>query len=110
MKPGEQSAASSDYYEPITSRAKTDAVMRLLKGESLDAICQELGVSVRRVERWKTRFVDAGTAELARRTDVPSDSWMARNAKSIQQWIWLILALIAVIGVLVVLMQRSAQE
>jgi hypothetical protein len=115
MKSGQQSLASSEArrevrYERVTSRAKTDAVLRLLNGESVATISQELGVSIGRIERWKDRFVQAGTAELARRQDEPSTSWAARHASSIWQWIWLLIALVALVSFLAVFMQRGSPE
>jgi hypothetical protein len=116
MSPGEQSADSSEpaqthRYERMTSRIKTDAVLRLLRGESAETVSQELGVSVRRVERWKDSFVAAGSAELAKRKDVPAQSWAANHLGGpLRQWIWLLVALVAVISVLVVLLQRGSQE
>lgn len=99
-----------DRYERVASRVKTDAVLRLLKGESVEAVSQELGVAVPRIERWKNRFVDAGSVELARRKEERSTGWAAKHSGSIQQWIWLLLALVAVICFLAVFMQRSSQE
>ncbi|MGA2600651.1 MAG: helix-turn-helix domain-containing protein [Bryobacteraceae bacterium] len=115
MAPGEQSlshtASRHDHrHARVTSREKTDAVLRLLKGESVDALSLELGVSTGRIERWKDSFVAAGSAELAKRTDVPSKSWAAKHVGSIWQWVWLLIALVAVIGILVVFMQRGGQE
>jgi transposase len=97
-------------HEQVTSRAKIDAVIRLIKGESVEVLSQELGVSVRRIERWQSRFLEAGSAELAKRTDTPSTSWLAKNSPSIRQWFWLLLALVAVICLLAVFMQRGSPE
>jgi len=115
MTPGEQSlshtATRHDHrHAQFTTHEKTHAVLRLLKGESVDALSQELGASTGRIERWKESFVAAGSAELAKRTDVSSKSWVAKHAGSIWQWMWLLLALVAVIGILVVFMQRGGQE
>ena len=98
------------HNEPIASRAKIDAVLRLLKGESVDAVSKELGVTVRRIERWKSSFVEAGSAELAKRKSSSSKSGIAKHLGSIRQWIWLLAALVAVISVLVLLMQRGSPE
>jgi len=115
MKSGEQSLTSSERrhehrHERVTSRAKVDAVLRLLTGESAEAISQELNVSVGRIDRWKDRFVQAGSAELARRTDEPSKGWMAKHSGSVWQWIWLLVALVALVTFLVVFMQRGSPE
>jgi hypothetical protein len=115
MKSGLQSIASSEArrevrYERVTSRAKTDAVLRVLNGDSVAELSQELGVSIGRIERWKDRFVQAGTAELARRQDEPSIGWVAKHSSSIWQWIWLLLALVALVSFLAVFMQRTSLQ
>lgn len=94
----------------FTSHEKTDAVLRLLKGESVETVSQELGVSAGRIERWKSSFVAAGSAELAKRKDVHPKGWAAKHSGSIWQWMWLLVALIAAISLLVLFMQRGGQE
>jgi hypothetical protein len=114
MKSGEQSIASSESrrlsrYEPVTSRAKIDAVLRLIQGESPEAVSHELGVSIGRMERWKKRFVEAGSAELSRRQDEPSHGWLAAHSSSITQWLWLLFALVALVSFLAKFMQRGQE-
>jgi hypothetical protein len=101
---------SESQHVRFTSHEKTDAVLRLLKGEAVETISQELGVSISRIERWKSSFVAAGSAELAKRKDARPKSWAAKHSGSIWQWIWLLLALVAVITVLALFMQRGGQE
>jgi hypothetical protein len=111
MEPSEQPLVPSDSrHARFTSHAKTDAVLRLLKGESAETVSQELGVSISRVERWKNSFVAAGSAELAKRKEVHSKSWAARHSGSIWQWMWLLLAFVGVISLLVLFVQRGGQE
>ena len=94
----------------FTSHEKTDAVLRLLKGESVETVSEELGASADRIERWKNSFVAAGSAELAKRQDISKKNWAGKYAGSIWQWMWLLVALVAVITILVVFMQRGGQE
>lgn len=94
----------------FTSHAKTEAVLRVLKGDSLETVSQELGVSVRRLERWKNTFVLAGSAELAKRKDVSSRSWAGKHSISIRQWVWLAVSLVAIVGILVIYLQLSPAE
>ena len=90
---------------PITSRAKTEAVLRLLKGESVQEVSEELGVSARRVERWKARFLEAGFAELAKRSDDPHKSWVSKHSSSIWQWLLVLVALFVLVSILTALGQ-----
>ena len=115
MEPHEQPlvpAASQEdrRHSRFSSHEKTDAVLRLLKGESVETVSQELGVTVGRIERWKSSFVAAGSAELARRKDDPSKGWRAKHSRAVWQWMWLLVALVAVISMLVLFMQRGSQE
>jgi len=115
MEPHEQrlvpAASQEDHrHSRFSSHEKTDAVLRLLKGESVETVSQELGVTVGRIERWKNNFVAAGSAELAKRKDDSSKSWAAKHSRAIWQWMWLLVALVAVISILVLFMQRGSQE
>lgn len=115
MEPNEKTlgppeSAHDQRHTRFASHEKTDAVLRLLKGESVETVSQELGVSISRIERWKSSFVAAGSAELAKRKDVRSKSWAARHSGSIWQWMWLLFALVGVISLLVLFMQRGGQE
>jgi hypothetical protein len=58
----------------------------------------------------KNSFVAAGSAELAKRKDGSSKSWTSKHSGAIRQWTWLLVALLAVITLLVLFMQRSPQE
>jgi hypothetical protein len=114
MQPDDQRVASTSSprdrrHARFTSHEKTDAVLRLLKGESADSVSQELGVSVGRIERWKNTFVAAGSAELAKRKGDSSKSW-SKYSGTIWQWMWLLVALVAVVSMLVLFMQRGPQE
>ncbi|MGD1095452.1 MAG: helix-turn-helix domain-containing protein [Bryobacteraceae bacterium] len=100
----------SQGHERITSRAKTEAVLRVLKGETVERVSEDLGISVGRIQRWKNNFVEAGSAELVRRKHTSSKSWLARHSNSIWQWTLLLLVLVAVVSLLVVFMQRGPQD
>ena len=48
---------------------KREVVLRLLRGESLDAISREIGVEVYRLERWRDKALAALDAGLKERSD-----------------------------------------
>lgn len=55
----------------FNSTRKLDAVLRLLRGEELDALSRELGVAAATLAGWKESFLAAGQAGLkARQPDV----------------------------------------
>ena len=48
---------------------KREVVLRLLRGESLDAVSREIGVEVYRLERWRDKALAAMDAGLKERAD-----------------------------------------
>jgi hypothetical protein len=51
----------------FSARRKTEAVLRLLRGEALDALSRELGVTAATLAQWRERFLAAGQASLTSR-------------------------------------------
>src|SRR3990170_951219 len=54
-------------------RRKTDAVMRLLRGEDLDTVARELRVEAHRLAAWRDEFMAGGAEGLKARPADPSD-------------------------------------
>lgn len=50
---------------------KREVVLRMLRGDSLDALSRELGVEIVRLERWKGRALEAMEAGLRERGGDP---------------------------------------
>src|SRR5690606_1596156 len=69
------SAAASDQSatreKRWSARRKSEVALRVLRGESLDALSRELNVPVPRIARWRDDFLAAGQAALKSR---PSDA------------------------------------
>src|SRR2546423_7043457 len=57
----------------FSSQKKTDAVLRLLRGEELDALSRELGVTAATLSSWREAFLAAGQAGLKIRESSASD-------------------------------------
>jgi hypothetical protein len=51
-----------------SAQKKMDAVLRLLKGESIDELSRELVVTVEMLSHWREEFLAAGLAGLKGRT------------------------------------------
>ena len=47
-----------------TSKRKREAVLRLLRGEDIDVVSRELGVTGATLAQWRAAFIDAGQAAL----------------------------------------------
>ncbi len=61
---------------------KSDAVMRLLRGEDLETVSRELGVTAARVSQWRDQFLAAGEAGLkSRETDARDEDNHRLQAK-----------------------------
>jgi transposase-like protein len=61
---------------------KTDAVLRLLRGEPLEALSRELGVEAHRLAAWRDDFLDGGKESLkGQRADRSPDDRALRQAE-----------------------------
>ena len=61
---------------------KMDAVLRLLRGESLEALSRELGVEAHRLAAWRDDFLDGGKEGLkGQRPDRSPDDRALRQAE-----------------------------
>ena len=106
----ESRQSQSHRHERIATRAKIDAVLRVMAGESIESLSRELNVTVYRIERWKNTFVEGGSAELSKKKDVQTENWASKHAKTIQQWMWLLFAMIIVISLLVLYAGKNSPE
>jgi transposase len=58
----------------MSAGRKRAAVLRLLRGEDLELVSRELGVTAARLSQWRDTFLAAGEAALKSR---PADGWGA---------------------------------
>jgi len=61
-----------------SSRRKMEVVLRVLRGEDLDALSRELGVSASRLAQWRDTFVDGAMAALRSRRGDHRDEEISR--------------------------------
>lgn len=62
----------------FSTRKKTEAVVRLLRGEDLDVLSRELGVTAAKLSEWREVFLAAGGASLKSREPDAKDEEIAR--------------------------------
>lgn len=62
----------------FSSRKKTEAVLRLLRGEDLDLLSRELGVTAATLSDWRAQFLASGQASLKSRAADGRDDELAR--------------------------------
>lgn len=68
-----------------TADRKADAVLRLLKGETLDAVSRDLGIPGHELEEWRTAFIEQGTEGLRARPRSHDDRKLDEAQKVIGQ-------------------------
>jgi transposase len=51
----------------FSARRKTETILRLLRGESLDGVARELGVTAATLAQWREQFLAGGQAALKSR-------------------------------------------
>jgi transposase-like protein len=69
----------------FSARRKTEAVLRLLRGEDLDALSRELGVVAATLSSWRQAFLDGGTAAMKSRPADDRDEEIARLRSKVGQ-------------------------
>ena len=63
------SAGSEELPERWSVPRKTELVLRLLRGDALDAVSRESQVPAHELESWKRAFLDSGSRGLKSRAD-----------------------------------------
>ncbi|QDV34810.1 hypothetical protein ElP_73840 (plasmid) [Tautonia plasticadhaerens] len=69
----------------FSARRKTESVLRLLRGEDLDSLSRELGVTAATLSSWREGFLDGGTAALKSRPTDDRDEVIARLQAKVGQ-------------------------
>jgi hypothetical protein len=69
----------------FSARRKTDAVLRLLRGEDLETLSRELGVTAATLSGWRESFLDGGTAAMKSRPADDRDEEIDRLRSKVGQ-------------------------
>lgn len=59
--------------ERWSAKAKSEAVLRLLRGESVEAVSRELQIAAHELETWRKDFLEGGVAGLKKRSRDPDE-------------------------------------
>src|SRR2546426_5942167 len=78
MEAAEQQT-SEELPERWSARAKTEIVLRLLRGEELGTVSRETQVPVHELERWRRIFLEGGTNGFKRRDPPGADRELKRG-------------------------------
>ena len=57
----------TEAQQRLSARKKTEAVLRVLRGESLDVVSREMGVTAGMLSDWRDQFIATGTEVLKKR-------------------------------------------
>jgi transposase-like protein len=73
-------AGGADGREPgrFSARRKAEAILRLLRGELLDSLARELGVTAATLAQWREEFLAGGQAALKSRPADERDAEIQR--------------------------------
>ena len=82
-----KSSTKTDSHDRgrFSARRKTEAVLRLLRGEDLEALSRELGVTAATLSAWRDGFLDGGTAAMKSRPADDRDEEIARLRSKVGQ-------------------------
>ena len=69
----------------FSANRKTEAVLRLLRGEDLDALSREVGVTAATLSSWRDAFLDGGKAAIKSRPADERDEEIARLRAKVGQ-------------------------
>ena len=69
----------------FAAKRKTEAVLRLLRGEDLDTLSRERGVAAATLSGWRDAFLDGGTAAMKSRPADDRDERVARLQAKVGQ-------------------------
>ena len=69
----------------FSAQRKTEAVLRLLRGEDLETLSRELGVTAATLCSWREAFLDGGKAALKSRPADDRDEQIARLQAKVGQ-------------------------
>jgi hypothetical protein len=67
MSVSTEAERADDAPERWSAKAKTDVVLRLLRGEAVEAVSRELQVPAHELEAWRRTFLEAGGDGLKKR-------------------------------------------
>ena len=59
--------------ERWSTKAKTEVILRLFRGEGVDGVSREIQVPVHEIETWRKDFLESGQAGLKKRSGDPEE-------------------------------------
>jgi len=78
MSKGTNDAKEAELPERWSAARKTDVVMRLIRGDSVEGVSREIQVPAHEIELWRRIFLESGAQGLKRRGMDPEDREIRR--------------------------------
>jgi len=69
MAVGTDEARADELPERWSAKAKSEVVLRLLRGEAVDAVSREIQVPAHELEGWRRDFLEGAAAKLKSRSE-----------------------------------------
>jgi transposase len=69
----EEPVANREVPERWSARAKSEVVLRLFRGDAVDAVSREIQVPAHEIETWRRDFLEAGLTGLRKRGGDPEE-------------------------------------
>ena len=76
-------AAGNGRGGRFSARRKRETVLRLLRGEDLESVSRELGITAARASQWRDQFLAAGQASLKSRAPDARE----KHSPSSREWL-----------------------
>ena len=82
-----KSSTTTDSHDRgrFSAKRKSESVLRLLRGEDLDTLSRELGVTAATLSAWRQAFLDGGTAAMKSRPADDRDVLVGRLQAKVGQ-------------------------
>jgi transposase len=73
MPIGTEPDRREELPERWSAKAKTEVVLRLLRGESIETVSRDVQVPAHEIETWRRQFLEGGQQQLKRRGGDPEE-------------------------------------
>jgi transposase len=73
MPIGTEPDRREELPERWSAKAKTEVVLRLLRGETIETVSRDVQVPAHEIETWRRQFLEGGQQQLKRRGGDPEE-------------------------------------
>lgn len=81
---GDDAAGGSPLPRRWSARRKAEIVLRLMRGESLDALAREINQPASRISEWRDAFLTGGEQAMKARGDDPAQEAVVEDRRRLE--------------------------